>query len=52
MRPPHLLHASTSSPNVRLVDLVLPLRVSPEDEAMGLNLSQHGETVYEDRGAL
>ena len=34
----------------RLVDLVLPLRVSPEDEARGLDLSQHGESMYEDRG--
>jgi Amt family ammonium transporter len=31
----------------RLVDLVIPLRVSPEDELAGLDLSQHGETIYE-----
>jgi ammonium transporter, Amt family len=32
----------------RLVDLVLPLRVSEADEERGLDLSQHGETMYEE----
>jgi Amt family ammonium transporter len=31
----------------RLVDRVVPLRVTPEQEAEGLDLSQHGETVGE-----
>jgi len=29
----------------KLVDLVCPLRVSPEEEAVGLDISQHGETI-------
>jgi Amt family ammonium transporter len=33
----------------RGVDLVLPLRVSEEDEEKGLDLSQHGESMYEER---
>jgi len=31
---------------LRLVDLVMPLRVSPQDEDAGLDLSQHGEEAY------
>jgi ammonium transporter, Amt family len=31
----------------RLVDLLVPLRVTAEQEALGLDLSQHGETVGE-----
>ncbi len=29
----------------KVVDLISPLRVSPEEEALGLDLSQHGETA-------
>jgi Amt family ammonium transporter len=29
----------------RLIDLVLPMRVTPEQEAIGLDLSQHGEFI-------
>jgi Amt family ammonium transporter len=31
----------------KLVDLIVPLRVSPSHEEQGLDLSQHGETVGE-----
>jgi Amt family ammonium transporter len=30
-----------------LVDKVIGLRVSPEDESVGLDLSQHGEEGYD-----
>lgn len=30
----------------KLVDILLPIRVSVEDEALGLDLSQHGEMLY------
>lgn len=30
----------------KLVDLLLPIRVSSEDEALGLDISQHGEMLY------
>jgi ammonia channel protein AmtB len=29
----------------KAIDLVLPLRVTPEQEAIGLDLSQHGEFI-------
>src|SRR5262249_10471043 len=29
----------------KLTDMVIPLRVTPEQEIMGLDLSQHGETA-------
>ncbi|MCS6808408.1 MAG: hypothetical protein RML40_07265, partial [Bacteroidota bacterium] len=29
----------------KLVDIVLPLRVSEEQESVGLDISQHGETI-------
>ncbi len=29
----------------RITDLILPMRVSPEQEAIGLDLSQHGEAI-------
>jgi len=31
---------------LRLINLVMPLRVSPQDEDAGLDLSQHGEEAY------
>jgi ammonium transporter, Amt family len=31
---------------LRLVDLVVPLRVSKRDEGIGLDVSQHGEEAY------
>lgn len=31
---------------LRLISLVMPLRVSPQDEDAGLDLSQHGEEAY------
>jgi len=31
---------------LRLINLVTPLRVSPQDEDAGLDLSQHGEAAY------
>ncbi len=31
----------------RVVDLAIPLRVPAEDELRGLDLSQHGESIYE-----
>jgi Amt family ammonium transporter len=31
---------------LRLVDVFSPLRVSPEEEDAGLDLSQHGEEAY------
>ena len=31
----------------RLTDLIIPLRVSEEQEEMGLDLSQHGEVMEE-----
>jgi Amt family ammonium transporter len=30
-----------------LTDLIIPLRVSEEQEAIGLDLSQHGEVMQE-----
>ncbi len=30
----------------KLTDLILPMRVNPENEAMGLDLSQHGESTH------
>ena len=30
----------------KLIDLVVGLRVSPEDEDVGLDLSQHAESAY------
>ena len=35
----------------KITDLVIPLRVSGEQEEIGLDLSQHGE-VMQDFGAL
>jgi Amt family ammonium transporter len=32
----------------KLTDLILPLRVSAEQEAIGLDMSQHGESITED----
>ena len=32
---------------LRLINLVSPLRVSPEEEDQGLDLSQHGEEAYQ-----
>ena len=29
----------------KIVNVIIPLRVSADDEAMGLDLSQHGETL-------
>jgi Amt family ammonium transporter len=31
---------------LKLVDLILPIRVSESDERAGLDLSQHGEVAY------
>ncbi|MDE2090228.1 MAG: ammonium transporter, partial [Gammaproteobacteria bacterium] len=31
---------------LKLIDMVIGLRVSEEDEREGLDLSQHGEQVY------
>jgi Amt family ammonium transporter len=31
----------------RVTDLIIPLRVSPEQEAIGLDLSQHGEVMQD-----
>jgi Amt family ammonium transporter len=31
---------------LKLVDSVIGLRVDPEDESLGLDLSQHGERAY------
>ena len=31
----------------KLVDLIVPLRVTHEHEELGLDLSQHGETIYQ-----
>ena len=31
---------------LKLVDAVIVLRVDPEDESLGLDLSQHGERAY------
>ena len=31
---------------LRVVDLVVPLRVSNRDEGVGLDVSQHGEEAY------
>jgi Amt family ammonium transporter len=36
-----------SSALYRVVDAIIPLRVSPTEELLGLDLSQHGETIYE-----
>jgi Amt family ammonium transporter len=33
---------------LKVVDKLVGLRVSPEDEYTGLDLSQHGETAYND----
>ena len=30
----------------KVIDVVIGLRVSPDDEAVGLDLSQHAETAY------
>jgi ammonium transporter, Amt family len=32
----------------KLTDLILPLRVSAEQEAIGLDMSQHGESISEE----
>jgi Amt family ammonium transporter len=32
---------------LRITDLIIPLRVSPEQEAIGLDLSQHGEMMQD-----
>jgi len=31
---------------IKVVDAIIGLRVTPEDEVMGLDLSQHGENGY------
>jgi Amt family ammonium transporter len=31
----------------KLTDLIIPLRVSPDQEELGLDLSQHGEIMQE-----
>ena len=31
---------------LKLVNLIAPLRVSPRDEGLGLDVSQHGEEAY------
>jgi len=36
----------------KVTDLVLPMRVPPEQETVGLDLSQHGETIFPDRVAF
>ena len=36
----------------KVVDLLVPLRVTAEQEALGLDLSQHGESVGEMAEAL
>lgn len=33
----------------KLTDLLLPMRVPPEQESVGLDLSQHGETIFPER---
>jgi ammonium transporter, Amt family len=33
---------------LKLVDAVVGLRISPEDETLGLDLTQHGESAYND----
>jgi Amt family ammonium transporter len=38
---------------LRLIGLVMPLRVSAEEEALGLDVVQHGEEAYtEGEGAI
>ena len=37
----------TSAGILKLMDLVVRLRVTPEEEELGLDLSQHGETAYQ-----
>jgi Amt family ammonium transporter len=38
---------------LKLIALVSPVRASPKDEGMGLDLSQHGEEAYTDwEGAI
>ena len=32
---------------LKIVDKVMGLRVSPEDEELGLDVTQHGETAYQ-----
>jgi len=34
----------------RITDLIIPLRVSPEQEEIGLDLSQHGEMMQDPAG--
>jgi Amt family ammonium transporter len=33
----------------KLTDLLLPMRVPPEQESVGLDLSQHGESIFPER---
>jgi Amt family ammonium transporter len=35
---------------LKVVSLLTPLKVTPEDEEAGLDLSQHGESAYPDAG--
>lgn len=42
-----LLVYATSHGLYRLVDIVVQLRVSASDEILGLDLSQHGESIYD-----
>jgi len=38
---------------LKLIDLVVPLKVSSRDEGLGMDVSQHGEEAYaKDDGAL
>jgi Amt family ammonium transporter len=34
----------------KITDLIIPLRVSPEQEEIGLDLSQHGEMMQDPAG--
>jgi ammonia channel protein AmtB len=41
-----LIAAAGTTAILKLVDLIIGLRVSPEEEAIGLDLTQHGELAY------
>jgi Amt family ammonium transporter len=41
-----LIAAAGTTAILKLVDMIIGLRVSPEEEAIGLDLTQHGELAY------
>ena len=43
-----LISAAGTTAILKLVDLIIGLRVSKEEEAIGLDLTQHGELAYAD----